>query len=890
MALTVGTRLGHYAVTSLLGEGGMGQVWQATDTQLNRQVALKILPDAFASDPDRLARFTREAQILASLNHPNIAAIHGIEEAEGTRALVLELVEGPTLADRISQGPIPLDEALPIAKQIAEALEAAHEAGVIHRDLKPANIKVREDGTVKVLDFGLAKALDPAPEGDPSQSPTLTAAATQMGVIMGTAAYMSPEQARGKPVDKRADIWSFGVLFVEMLTGRRLFESEDVSMTLSSVLQREPDWSLLPSTVPPLLGSFLRQCLAKDPKERVHDIADVRLAMEGVFETTVTESERVVSQRLHAWQRPLPAAAAGFGLLLLGGLAVWVGIRPAPPSADLLRFSVIPAEFGTNVAGKDLAISADGTHLAYGSGSAEGLQVHVRRLDELEGAPLRGADGAATPFFSPDGQWVGVTTSATTLQKVSILGGPPVMLTETPNTIQGASWGADDQIVFGSSTGLYRVSGGGGEAEALTTTAAGITHVWPAIIPERGAVVFSISETFTGTNRPEGQLAVLDLSTGDVTELGLAGMSPHYVPTGHLLYTTDDRSIRAVAFDAASLEVTGNPVPLVEDVAVNALGAASFGISDNGRLVYGTGTGALGNARSLVWVDRQGREERIPLPVANYFWVRVSPNGTRLAWHDGGDVWTTDLSRPGTVIRVTTDPSVDSYPVWTPDGTRVVFQSDRADMPGLFTKAADGTGEAEQLLTLEGAAYVYGYQFTPDGEALIAATRMTDTGDDFGALSMDGDRSWQPVLATEAREGNPAISPDGQWVAYRSHETGQSEAYVARYPSMQGRQPVSVGGGWSPVWSPDGSELFYQNGSQMMAVPVSTAPTLTLGTPELLFEGPYLASLGRTYDVSPDGRFLMIRTSREDGDDDAPPQINVVLNWHLELLERVPVP
>ena len=406
MALNVGSRLGHYEVTALIGEGGMGQVYQATDTKLNRQVALKILPEAFATDPDRLARFQREAQVLASLNHPNIAAIHGLEESEDTRASVLELVEGPTLADRIAIGPIPLDEALPIAKQIAEALEAAHEAGVIHRDLKPANIKVKDDGTVKVLDFGLAKALDTTPDGDPSLSPTLTAAATQMGVIMGTAAYMSPEQARGKPVDKRSDIWAFGVVLLEMLTGRKVFEGEDVSMTLSSVLQREPEWNRLPSAMSPSLSVFLHRCLEKDPKQRVHDVADVRLAMDGAFETAVsTPGDTALSPRV-GWREALPLALSISSVaVIVTGLAVWTLTRPGLLPLDVVRFSIVTPETAPIYRSPNtnsLVISSDGTQIAYASSTPGGsFQLNVRSLDEDVGAPLRGGEGGFAPFFRP---------------------------------------------------------------------------------------------------------------------------------------------------------------------------------------------------------------------------------------------------------------------------------------------------------------------------------------------------------------------------------------------------------------------------------------------------------------------------------------------------------
>ena len=409
MPLDVGSRLGHYDVTALIGEGGMGQVYQATDTKLNRQVALKILPEAFATDPDRLARFQREAQVLASLNHPGIAAIYGLEDSEDTKALVLELVEGPTLADRIAQGPIPVDEALPIAKQIAEALEAAHEAGVIHRDLKPANIKVKEDGTVKVLDFGLAKALDTTPQGDPSQSPTLTAAATQMGVILGTAAYMSPEQAAGQTADVRSDIWSFGVVLYEILTGRKVFGGEDVSMTLSSVLQREPDWSHIPAAVSPSLSIFLRRCLEKDPQQRVHHMADVRLAMEGAFETRVQQASTATVAQRRTWRLALPWVA-GIILAVAAGLAVWAVTRPEPPRQ--ISFAISPDEampLQIALRSTDVAISPTGAHVAYLTGSSNlgGERLHIRPLDQLTSETLAVNGLFYSPFFSPDGASVG---------------------------------------------------------------------------------------------------------------------------------------------------------------------------------------------------------------------------------------------------------------------------------------------------------------------------------------------------------------------------------------------------------------------------------------------------------------------------------------------------
>ena len=622
MALSPDTRLGHYDVTALLGEGGMGQVWQATDTQLNRQVALKILPDAFAADPDRLARFKREAQILASLNHPNIAAIYGIEEAEGTRALVLELVEGPTLADRIAKGPIPLDEALPIAKQIAEALEAAHEAGVIHRDLKPANIKVREDGTVKVLDFGLAKALDPAPDVDPSQSPALTAAATQMGVIMGTAAYMAPEQARGKTVDRRADIWAFGAVLFEMLTAKRAFDGRDVSETLGGVLRLEPEWDALDADLPPRLSALLRRCLDKEPRQRVQAVGDVRLAMEGAFETTAappSEATTPLGPQPAGWRRAMSVV----GVAVVGGVIVGVGVwilkppTPSPPRAHA-RFVVnTPPDGVLQVSNlfPDVAVSPDGTHIVYvsGLGPPATRQLYVRPVDQLDATPLRGTDGANFPFFSPDGAWVGFR-DVNTLKKVSILGGPAVTIANLGSLPLGVSWGPDDTIIFATaaSRGLMRVPSVGGDPEVLTTVGAEDTeteHRWPDALPNGRGVLFT---AWSGSDEGS-RIALLSVETGEITYLVPGGSHPHYVPTGHIVYGVNG-TLRAVGFDLDRLALTSNnPVPVLESVSTKITGAANFSFSKSGTLVYVPARlGGCAHTASYGWIARAGRNRSRP--------------------------------------------------------------------------------------------------------------------------------------------------------------------------------------------------------------------------------------------------------------------------------------
>ena len=782
----------------------MGQVYQATDTKLNRQVALKILPEAFAADPDRLARFQREAQVLASLNHPNIAAIHGLEESEGTRALVLELVEGPTLADHIAQGAIPIDEALPIAKQIAEALEAAHEAGVIHRDLKPANIKVKDDGTVKVLDFGLAKALDTTPQGDPSESPTLTAAATQQGVILGTAAYMSPDQAAGQIADKRSDIWSFGVVLFETLTGQRAFTGETVSHVLASVLKTDPNWALVPANTPQPIRRLLRRCLERKPKRRLSDAGEALLHLEEATTTPAEEPSPATAVTPVAqpavWRQALLLALGAVIVSLTTGLAVWTMMRSGTIAVDLIRFAIVPPDTAPLALSGNyphLAISPDGTQIIYAS--AAGGNLHVRPIDELIGAPLRGGENAEGPFVSPDGQWVGFTNNnGRTLQKVSIFGGPPVTLAELPNTFFGASWGTDDRIIFGMlGVGLFRVSGGGGEPEALTTldTEQGDAHhAWPFIIPDREAVVFVID---TGAPLTTGQLAVLDLANGDVTRLGLAGVSPHYVSTGHLVYATEDGLLSALPFDATSLEVTGNPVPLVEGVLVKNSGAADFSISDNGSLLYVPAVSASTD-RTLALVDRNGEVEPLNVPPAPYLSPRLSPDGAKLAVQtaegDGNVLWLYDLAGD-TQIQQLTFEGDNRTPVWTPDSKRITFSSDREGTTSLYWMPADGSGVAERLTTAEEGTSHWMGSWLPDGQTVVFnVERTVQTDYDIWTLSLDSGETDSLYDIPDTVYVSPELSPDGEWLAYHSGpRAGFANVYVEPFPPTGARHRISQG-------------------------------------------------------------------------------------------------
>ena len=874
----------------------MGQVWQATDTQLNRQVALKILPDAFADDPDRLARFKREAQILASLNHPNIAAIYGIEEAEGTRALVLELVEGPTLADRIAKGPIPLDEALPIAKQIAEALEAAHEAGVIHRDLKPANIKVREDGTVKVLDFGLAKAFQPD-TGDPglSASPTisLTAAATQMGMIIGTAAYMSPEQARGKPVDRRADIWAFGVLLVEMLTGQRPFQGEDISLTLAAVMTFEPDLNRLPDGLSPAFRTYLVRCLEKDPRERVRDIGDVRLALKGAFETTVSiPSEPVAVPQLQVWQRPIPLVHGVLLLVVLSGLAVWSLARPTPQAVT--RFEVpLRAEESFSGPGRHIvAASPDGRHIVYTT--ADGLS--LRSLDEVTPVLVAGTDGnTREPFFSADGEWIGfwVGEVGGQLKKVAMSGGAAVTLGDAQNP-WGASWGADDMILYGQGPdGIWRVPATSGTPEVVIPVEDGESAHGPQMLPGGEWVLFTLRPA--GVNLwDEAQIVMQSLVTGERVVLIEGGRDARYVETGHLVYALNG-VVFAMAFDRDARQVLGGPVPLVEGVrgAQAVTGAVYFSVARNGSLVYVPGSAGGGTVVSLVWVGRDGDEERIPAPPRAYDRPRVSPDGTRVAVDiadgDNTDVWIWDLARE-TLTQLTFDEGVDDVPLWTPDSARVVFRSSR-DGGGLFWKAADGTGQVERLK--DGAARPYAW--AADGRLIF------EQAGDIGVLTMEGERTVEMLLDAGFAEREPALSPDGRWLAYISNETGTPLIYVQPFPNIDdGLWNVSLGFGADPVWSPDGRELFYriQGGADLMVAQIETEPTFSSRTPEPLFSQSGYAIVGgggtgRRFDLAPDGDRFIFRKSGTVGqtsDDDSFTGMIFVENWFEELKARVPVP
>ncbi len=904
MTLSTGSKLSHYEISSLLGKGGMGEVYQAKDQKLGRDVAIKILPEEFARDADRVARFQREAKLLASLNHPNIASIYGLEESDGAHFLVLELVEGDTLSDRIKAGPIPVEESLKLALQIAEALEAAHERGVIHRDLKPSNIKVTPDGKIKVLDFGLAKAF----AGDQeemilSDSPTLSVAATQRGVILGTAAYMSPEQAKGKSIDKRTDIWAFGCVLYEMLTGRSMFAAEDVSQTLARVLEREPDFSLLPQNLHPKIIEMLERCLEKDARNRYGSISDARVDIKKVL----ADPRGVLVQRItgveprRKLRNTLLWIAAIILAAIIAGVAVWK-LKPTELN-QVMRFDYyLPEgqEF-TNPGRSLLAVSPDGTKIVY----TANRQIYQRNVNELTAKPIEGTaeiQGSLTPFISPDGQWVGYySTTDGQLKKISVSGGAPVKLCNASAPPYGVTWGTDDRIFFGTSAGIMSVSASGGTAKLLIEIKEDEQVHGPQALPRGEWVLFTIAKPSKTIRWDEAQIVVQSLETDERKVLVSGGSDARYVPTGHLVYALGN-VLFAVAFDIDSMEVIGGAIPIVEGIQRSrgrVTGTANYGFSDAGMLAYVVRTTSSQGREKLVWVNLEGKEEAIAAPLNNYNVPQISPDGIRIAFDvDSGeniDIWIWDLVRE-TMTRLTTNESVDGVPLWTPDGERIVFTSLRDGNFGIYWKAADGTGQVEPLLGGVPDRRIFPAAFSGDGKIILLSEAGSASSFDIGILSMEAEPEHELLLHENHGETQPRISPDGQWIAYMSDESGQYEVYVRPFPDVNKRKlQVSTSGGTEPKWSRDGKKLFYRSGEAIMAVSVKTEPTFQLEAPEILFRIvlAYAEDLHTSWDVSPDGkRFLMIKEATDVAVTEAGisrPRINIVLNWLEELKERVPV-
>jgi serine/threonine protein kinase len=886
MVMRSGTKLGPYEILAPLGAGGMGEVYRAHDSKLNRDVALKILPAMFTDDAERMSRFRREAQVLASLNHPNIGSIYGLEEWNNLRVLVLELVEGPTLADRIIGGAIPLEEALTIARQIAEAMAYAHEKGVTHRDLKPANIKVTADGDVKVLDFGLAKVLEGPQnlDSDPSHTPTFTNPTTHEGMILGTAAYMSPEQAKGKPVDKRADIWAFGVVLYELLTGGHLFQRETVSDTLAAVLKEEPDWNRIPVKVRPLL----RRCLEKDPKRRLRDIGDMHL----LLETTSVPVET---------HRPWLAWGAVAVFFVAGGALSLIHFRERPLVSAPVQFQISPS--GSLPQGDAFAVSPDGRHLAFAATGSDGVaRLWIRDLDSLKVRTLSDSHPASVnpqrvvpPFFwSPDSRFIGFQAGGK-LAKIEISGGPAQTLCDVQGTVVGGSWNRDGVIVFADSTrGLMQVSAAGGVASPLTTfdpSRKEVVHVLPSFLPDgrhflylRASSAPENSGVYVGSlnTKPEEQ---------DSRRLLPTTSGPVYVPSsdsdsGQVLFLRQ-RTLMAQPFDARRLGPSGEAVPVAEQVG-SYIDYGLFSASSNGVLVYRSGAG---QNYQLTWLDQQGRVLGTLAEPGPYNSMALSPDGRRVAvsrtnpentanW----DVWLLDVGR-NTSTRLTYDEVRAVFPVWSADGSSVIFDSIHEGEVNLYLKLASSAGD-ERLLLKSPAGYKYATSWSRDGHFLLYTVENTETKSDLWVLPLQGDRKPIPLLHTAFNESSGQFSPDGHWIAYTSDESGNDEIYVREFSSgsaqgswgAAGKWLISKRGGTGPRWRGDGKELFYVGSDgKLTSVEISAKPVFKAGAPRPLFQLPPGFIAG---DVTADGRRFLI--SVPVGQSASVP-FTVVLNWQATL-------
>ena len=872
MPLAPGASLGSYEIVAPIGAGGMGEVYRARDRKLNRDVAIKVLPAGFAGDADRVARFRREAQTLAALNHPNVAAIYGIEESghASTLALVMELVDGDDLAVHIARGPLPLVEALPIARQIAAALEAAHELGIVHRDLKPANIKVRADGTVKVLDFGLAKALGPdgaTTASEAMNSPTLTARATQMGVVLGTAAYMAPEQAKGRSVDKRADIWAFGAVLFEMLTGARAFKGDDVSDTLASVLKDAPSLDALPASTPPALRRLIERCLERDVKIRLRDIGEARIMLDGGLIASPAGDPRGAQSTQAAqpgarWRWLALGGTAGALIVALASWA-WIATRPAT-AVQAVRFSVsLPAPPPAYSSGGHLAISPDGRRIVLALVDSGGRRLYSRAIDQVEMVPIRGTEVATSPFFSPDGQWVAFFADGK-LKKVPIEGGAPVPISDVAG-VSGA-WGVNDQIVLQPTlrSGLLRVSANGGRPEPLTTlTGDELGHTLPQWLPDGKTVIFSV---IAGSS---DKIVAVKIGTTEHRTIVQNALLGRYVDSGYLTYFDETSNIlMAVPFSSTALQTTGPPVRIAEGIGRSVPATlVDYDASRSGTVVYIPGGDT--SRTSFAWVNRDGTTHPLPIKPQAFEQPRLSADGKRMVARQSGDetdVWGFDLIR-GTSWRLTFDPTESETPLWMPDGARILFAGTRPGKPRtVFWKAADGGSADTPIATVD--ALIHLTSLSPNGRE-IALTQFPSGPGDIMILTLGDKASETPVLRpflkTSFNEFGAVFSPDGHWIAYTSNEGSVDQVFVQAYPGPGGKWQVSIDGGSEPVWAKNGRELFFRNGDKMMSVPVTVAPTFIPGAPVLLFEARFEhAHRGDAdYDVSADGRFLMIKADQQ---------------------------
>jgi serine/threonine-protein kinase len=894
----IGTTLGHYEIESLLGAGGMGEVYRANDKRLGRDVAIKVLPQAFAADSDRIMRFQREAKVLAALNHPNIAALYGLEEFENIHFLVMELVEGETLADRIARGPIPAVEAMKIGHQISEAFEAAHQKGIIHRDLKPANVKITPEGKVKVLDFGLAKAIEGAPATTViANSPTLSLAATNAGVILGTTAYMSPEQAKGLEVSQRSDIFSFGCVLYEMHTGRQAFQGQTVAEVLAHVIAREPDLSVLPVNLNPRVPELLRRCLEKDPRKRWQAVADTRVEIE----TILADQRGVVleAQLIHRrpmWKRAIPVAAGLLAGAVIAGGAVWqLKPEPAPPIAQF-AFPLPDGQSFTDTGRPLVTISPDGSSFAYTAGG----RLQLKKMSEFKSTAIQGSEvsagGPMSPAFSPDGRLLAFFSDVDkTIKRISVDGGTPVTICQA-DSVFGMTWGADNNILFGGSTnGVMSVSANGGKAEAIVAVEKNEQARNPQLLPG-GAVLFTIA---SGEKAEKTNVVAQTPGAKNRKIIVEGGSDARYLPIGRLVYSLGG-SVLSVPFDTRRLDRTAGPAPLPEMIyAGGRAGAAQFSFSDNGSLVYVTKSSSLapGTILSpqgvLALVSRDGTATPLPLPSGQYQTPRVSPNGKEIAFSlsDGKErnIFIYSLVEKTSMRRLTFAGTDNRWPIWSSDGTQIVFESNRQPGSSVILQRADGTGQPDTIWNFVPRSAI---RDVPSSWAprspLILTTEVAIGGSENDVAVYSPEKKREALIAEPKRQQNAMFSPDGRWVLYESEESGRSEIYLQPYPRIPNvKFQLTRDGGHSPLWSPNGKEVLFVSGGNLFSIGIETQPSPRFSEKVRLPIMGFIQPDGlfnRQYDITPDGKFLMILPPEQTTRDASPPaQIQAVLGWFEEL-------
>ena len=888
----IGTTLSHFKITAKLGEGGMGEVYRAEDTKLGREVAIKVLPEAVSSDPERLARFEREAKVLASLNHPNIAGIHQIEEADGQRLLIMELVEGEDLAERLRRGAIPLDQASPVALQIAEALEAAHERGIIHRDLKPANIKVTPEGQVKILDFGLAKALDSGEPGSAagglSMSPTLTAQMTQAGVLLGTAAYMSPEQAKGIEADRRADIWAFGVVLWEMLTGHRLFVGDSVSDTLAAVLRDEIDGESLPANTPQTLRVLLSRCLERDPKSRLRDIGEARVALAG---SSQDSSVSTLLSSVAGTPAPEPAAArkpllpwilAAAATLVALALALSTLVNEEVAS-QRVQSALLPPEGTSFDLGSGLALSPDGQSVAFVALNENSrAQLWVQKLDAGVAEILEGSEGAMYPFWSPDSRHLAFFADGL-MKRAPINGGPIQTITQV-NDARGGAWGNDDKIVYAPQFrgGLQVVSTTGGESTVLTEVNINrqeISHRFPVFLPDGEHVLFLSQTGEGGSQRDDSRIEVMSVQTRERANVAGANSSMAYSESGHLLFWHSG-SLVVAGFDAEKRILTEDPVPIADQIGYTGNEFATFSASKNGILVYQTGSQS-GAQTQLEIVDLAGQPLADPSPPDFHRGISLSHDGTRVAYRSADNItlWIRDLKR-GTNSRFTFEDGDHFTPIWSPDDKWLLYVSDRDGPFRAYRKLSSGAGSEE--LVVETKNPLEAWDWSPDGKQIAFMTQGLDTDGDIALYSFD-EGQLETFIQTPMQESQPRFSPDGRWLAYFSTESGRFEVYLISLDELGGKYQVSTGGGLHPDWDPTGRRLYYMSlDAEIMAVDLTFGERVEIGLPQTLFRVRFQITSEHPYRIRPDGESFIINQVVEQMASD---HMILIQNWPT-LLDR----